>query len=187
MKWHQSVFLVWWLTRPIKRDHFCLMEWPCHGSHGYCRGLHSLLLQSIWDLWWTEWQWNRFFFSPWVLQVSLFGIIPPTLPTHSFISHQFCLGFRQSLDLEHYPPHSHTWWRFIFITVWVWYLKRCMKYWENSLQRWGILLYNVATGSDKCLLSEKTVTLYLVVLKNRQYFIVNLMWVWPCIIINMWK
>lgn len=33
-----------------------------------------------------------------VLQVSLFGIIPPALPTHSFISHQFCLGFRQSLD-----------------------------------------------------------------------------------------
>jgi len=54
-------------------------------------------------------------FLPWVFQFSLIGIIPPTLPTHLFVSHKFYSGFTQSLDFEHYPPHSHTWWRFIFI------------------------------------------------------------------------
>jgi hypothetical protein len=39
---------------------------PCHGSDGqspasHCGGPGSIPGQSMWDLWWTKWQWDRFF------------------------------------------------------------------------------------------------------------------------------
>ena len=44
--------------------------------------------QSVWDLCWTKWQ-----IFLWVLQFSLFSIIPPLLHTHSFIYHTHCIMF----------------------------------------------------------------------------------------------
>jgi hypothetical protein len=39
---------------------------PCNGSDGYSPASHrggpgSIPGQSMWDLWWTKWHWDRFF------------------------------------------------------------------------------------------------------------------------------
>lgn len=47
-----------------------------------------------------------------------------------------------------------------------------MKSLENPLQRWKILVYNVVVEIDEHWLSDKIMTRYLVVLLNRQYFLV---------------
>jgi hypothetical protein len=38
-------------------------------------GTGSIPGQSVWDLWWTEWHWDRFF--PRVLRFSPVNFIPP--------------------------------------------------------------------------------------------------------------
>jgi len=51
----------------------CLLEWCCvrrtwqpsHGSGGQSPASHrgessSVLRQSVWELWWTEWHWDKF-------------------------------------------------------------------------------------------------------------------------------
>jgi hypothetical protein len=38
-----------------------VFERPCHCSGGLCPASHrGGPGQSLWDLWWTEWQWDRF-------------------------------------------------------------------------------------------------------------------------------
>jgi hypothetical protein len=44
-------------------------------------GRRSIALQSMWDLLWTKWQWDRFQFSP-------VSVSSPVLHTHSFIYHR---------------------------------------------------------------------------------------------------
>ena len=59
----------------MRRLRLTAWVWPCHGSGGYSPASHrgspgSITGQSMWDLWWTKWHWDRF--SP-------VNFIPPVL------------------------------------------------------------------------------------------------------------
>jgi hypothetical protein len=55
---NSEYFYIMWI-------HFSL-QGPCHDSGGYSpafhrRGPDSVPGQSMWDLWWTKWQWEKLF------------------------------------------------------------------------------------------------------------------------------
>jgi hypothetical protein len=59
----------------------------CHGSGSWlpvchCVGAHLHPGQSIWDLWWTEWHWDRFFLSSVVFPIRYHS----TVALHTHIS-----------------------------------------------------------------------------------------------------
>jgi hypothetical protein len=67
---------LWWITHRGQLWLISAMNWiryafrkieqgPCHGSGGYPPASHrggpgSIPGQSMWDLWWTKWHWDRF-------------------------------------------------------------------------------------------------------------------------------
>lgn len=60
---------------------------PCHSSSSllpasHCRDPGSYPWQSMWDLWWIQWHWGRFFY---VIQFCHVNIIPLLLYIHSCI------------------------------------------------------------------------------------------------------
>jgi hypothetical protein len=95
-------YMMWWREKYVSRKHFvspavtscpwhglCYWQyntvrhvWPCHGSGGYLPasnrgGSGSVLGQSMWDLWWTKWHWDRFLPENFGFPLSIF--IPPML------------------------------------------------------------------------------------------------------------
>ena len=58
------------------------MPWLCWLSPAsHPRDSGSIPCQSMWDLWWTKWHWDRFFFLR-VLHFSRVSIIPPMFHAH---------------------------------------------------------------------------------------------------------
>jgi hypothetical protein len=84
-KWAGPSFEVWmaWLLFVV-----CLWQFPiitaadkewCDGSQlpaSYCGGLCSIPGQSMWDLWWTRWQWDRVSSFTCVFPVSIIPHVP---------------------------------------------------------------------------------------------------------------
>jgi hypothetical protein len=46
--------------------------------------------QSVWDLWWTEWHWDRFFSEFFGSPLSIQYTISPLLCTHLSLPHEVC-------------------------------------------------------------------------------------------------
>jgi hypothetical protein len=58
------LYRVQWLVQTLRNIKY--IHWPCHGSGGQSPASHrggpgSIPGQSMWDLWWTKWHWDRFF------------------------------------------------------------------------------------------------------------------------------
>jgi hypothetical protein len=65
---------------------------PCrgsgsHSSASYRGGSDWILSQSVWDLWWTKWRWDRLFFE--VLRGS-FAVLFYQYPTRIYLSPELC-------------------------------------------------------------------------------------------------
>ena len=87
----------------------------CHGSRDQSRGFHhrvpcSLPGQSMWNLWWKKWEWDRFFskYFGFPLSVSFCQcsilIYSSILALNSFIKHKHTHTHTHT----HTHPHNHS-------------------------------------------------------------------------------
>jgi hypothetical protein len=72
---------IWIFIHNVDSFHSSILQHHGLGSQflqSHCTGPGLIPDQSMWELWWTKWHWDRLF-SPWVLQISPVSIISPTL------------------------------------------------------------------------------------------------------------